>query len=106
MLYVRILLFTYFIRFNFPVPSNQRVSNIMEEQITLTTLGKIAIITLNVEKKLNALTMDLYCRLSSLMREVATREDIYITILTGKGRYFSAYDPTYLAMVVTLDTRN
>ena len=63
----------------------------IEEQITLTTRGKIAIITLNVEKKLNALTQDLYYRLSCLMREVATRDDIYITILTGKGRYFSAY---------------
>ncbi|MCJ1426584.1 hypothetical protein MMC29_004487 [Sticta canariensis] len=62
----------------------------MEEQITLTTRGKIAIITLNVEKKLNALTADLYYRLSSLMREVAARDDIYITVLTGKGRYFSA----------------
>ena len=57
----------------------------------LTTHGKIAIITLNVEKKLNALSRDLYYRLSCLMREVAARDDIYITILTGKGRYFSAY---------------
>ncbi|MCJ1258906.1 hypothetical protein MMC24_006740 [Lignoscripta atroalba] len=61
-----------------------------EDQITLTTQGKIAIITLNVEKKLNALNQDLYYRLSCLMREVAARDDIYITILTGKGRYFSA----------------
>lgn len=63
----------------------------IEEQITLTTRGKIAIISLNVEKKLNALTQDLYYRLSCLMREVAVRDDIYITVLTGKGRYFSAY---------------
>ena len=61
------------------------------DQVTLTTQGKIAIITLNVEKKLNALTQDHYYRLSCLMREVAARDDIYITILTGKGRYFSAY---------------
>lgn len=62
----------------------------IEEQITLTTKGKIAIITLNLEKKLNALNQDLYYRLSCLMREVAARDDIYITVLTGKGRYFSA----------------
>ncbi|KAL9120134.1 MAG: hypothetical protein Q9187_003316, partial [Circinaria calcarea] len=62
----------------------------IEDQITLTTKGKIAIITLNLEKKLNALTQDLYYRLSCLMREVAARDDIYITVLTGKGRYFSA----------------
>lgn len=67
----------------------------MEEQVILTRRGKIAIITLNVEKKLNALTIDLYYRLSSLMREVAARDDIYITILTGKGRYFSAYESTF-----------
>lgn len=61
-----------------------------EEQITLSTQGKIAIITLNLPHKLNALTQDLYYLLSCRMREVAKREDIYITILTGKGRYFSA----------------
>ena len=65
-----------------------------EDSISLTTRGKIAIITLNVEKKLNALNQELYYRLSCLMREVAARDDIYITVLTGKGRYFSAYtDP-------------
>lgn len=61
-----------------------------EQSITLTTEGKIAIITLNLPQKLNALTQDLYYRLNCLLREVAARNDIYITILTGKGRYFSA----------------
>lgn len=61
-----------------------------EQSVTLTTEGKIAIITLNIPHKLNALTQDLYYRVSCLMREVAARDDIYITILTGKGRYFSA----------------
>ena len=65
------------------------------DQITLTTEGKIATITLNLPKKLNALTQDLYYRLSCVMREVAKRDDIYITILTGKGRYFSAYAPLH-----------
>ncbi|MCJ1228912.1 hypothetical protein MMC12_005576 [Toensbergia leucococca] len=62
----------------------------LEEQITLTIRGKIAIITLNLPHKLNSLTQDLYYRLSSLLREIASRDDIYITILTGKGHYFSA----------------
>ena len=61
-----------------------------EESITLSTKGKIAIISLNLPKKLNALTQDLYYRLALLMREIALREDIYITVLTGKGRFFSA----------------
>lgn len=63
----------------------------IEDAVTLTTRGKVAIITLNLEKKLNALSQDLYYRLSCLMREIAARDDIFITILTGKGRYFSAY---------------
>lgn len=70
------------------------MSAALEDSIILTTRGKIAIITLNLEKKLNALSQELYYRLSCLMREIAARDDIYITLLTGKGRYFSAYtDP-------------
>ncbi|KAL8754335.1 MAG: hypothetical protein Q9184_005142 [Pyrenodesmia sp. 2 TL-2023] len=61
-----------------------------EQSVTLTTQGKIAIITLNLPQKLNALTQDLYYRVSCLLREIAARDDIYITILTGNGRYFSA----------------
>jgi Delta3-Delta2-enoyl-CoA isomerase len=61
-----------------------------EEAVLLKIQGKIAIITLNVPKKLNALTQDLYYRLSVLMRQVAVNPDVYITILTGNGRYFSA----------------
>ena len=63
------------------------------EAITLTTRERIAIITFNLPKKLNALTQDLYYRLACLLREVAAREDIYITVLTGTGRFFSAYEP-------------
>ena len=70
------------------------MSTSLEKPISLTIRGKVAIITLNLEKKLNALTQDLYYRLSCLMREVAARDDVYITVLTGKGRYFSAYECT------------
>ncbi|KAG7007968.1 mannosyl-oligosaccharide glucosidase [Physcia stellaris] len=66
------------------------MSTEIEEAVTLTTRGKIAIITFNLEKKLNALSQDLYYRLSYLMREIAARDDIFITILTGRGCYFSA----------------
>ena len=60
------------------------------QEITLTYHGRIAIITLNRPSKLNALTSDLYYELAQRMREVSKREDIYITILTGTGRFFSA----------------
>lgn len=63
-----------------------------ENEVTLETRGKIAIITLNREKKLNALDADLYFRLATLLQEVAAMPNIYITILTGKGRFFSAYE--------------
>lgn len=60
------------------------------DEILLEKRGKIAIITLNVEKKLNALNRDLYYDLATKMTEVAAMPDIYITVLTGKGRFFSA----------------
>ena len=63
----------------------------MSDSVQLTYHGRIALITLNQPKKLNALSQDLYYQLACHMREVATRDDIFITILTGKGRYFSAY---------------
>ncbi|KAF2150598.1 peroxisomal d3,d2-enoyl-CoA isomerase [Myriangium duriaei CBS 260.36] len=61
-----------------------------EQAITFETRGRIAIITLNLPKKLNALTQDLYYRIATLMHEIAERDDIKITILTGNGRFFSA----------------
>lgn len=51
----------------------------------------IAIVTLNQPKKLNALNQDGYFQLAVALREIAERDDIYITVLTGKGRFFSAY---------------
>lgn len=62
----------------------------MSDAITIEYRGKVAIITLNNEKKLNALNGDQYYALAAAMHEVAARDDVYITVLTGKGRYFSA----------------
>ncbi|KAK3054992.1 dodecenoyl-CoA isomerase [Extremus antarcticus] len=52
--------------------------------------GNIALITLNNPTKLNAMTQDNYYTLSQYLREIADRPDVYITVLTGKGRFFSA----------------
>ncbi|KAH0562320.1 hypothetical protein GP486_002985 [Trichoglossum hirsutum] len=60
------------------------------EPITLEVHGKIAIITLNIERKLNALTPVHYHLLGKLLRDVATRDEVVVTLLTGNGRYFSA----------------
>ncbi|KAF2084370.1 peroxisomal d3,d2-enoyl-CoA isomeras-like protein [Saccharata proteae CBS 121410] len=61
-----------------------------EQAVTIQYKGKVAIITLDIEKKLNAMNQDRYYRLATLLNEVAARDDINITMLTGKGRFFSA----------------
>lgn len=58
--------------------------------ITLTYQGRIAIITLNRPKKLNALDQELYYLVADYLREIEKRDEIYITVLTGTGRFFSA----------------
>lgn len=52
--------------------------------------GRVAVITINNAKKLNALTQMQYYDLATKLREVATHDEVYITLLTAKGRYFSA----------------
>ncbi|KAJ5280085.1 Crotonase core [Penicillium angulare] len=61
-----------------------------EEVITVSYQERIAIVTLNRPQKLNALNGDLYYRLAERLQEIDERDDIYITILTGTGRFFSA----------------
>ncbi|KAK1149852.1 dodecenoyl-CoA isomerase [Aspergillus melleus] len=61
-----------------------------EDLITVTYQGRVAIITLNRPDKLNALNIDLYYLLGQRLREVDQRDDIFITVLTGTGRFFSA----------------
>ncbi|EGE07458.1 3,2-trans-enoyl-CoA isomerase [Trichophyton equinum CBS 127.97] len=60
------------------------------DEVTVTYQGRVAIITLNRPSKLNAMTGVHYYLLGKKMREVAERDDIYITVLTGTGRFFSA----------------
>lgn len=62
----------------------------MADKVKVSYSGRIATITIDNDKKLNALDLEGYYTLAKLMREVAARDDIYITILTGRGRYFSA----------------
>jgi peroxisomal 3,2-trans-enoyl-CoA isomerase len=62
----------------------------MADEILLETRGKVAIITFNREQKLNALNSELYFKLASLMNDVAKRPEIFITVITGKGRFFSS----------------
>jgi peroxisomal 3,2-trans-enoyl-CoA isomerase len=52
--------------------------------------GRVAIISINNEKKLNALSQSGYYDLAQAMREVATHDEVFITLLIGTGRFFSA----------------
>ena len=79
--------------FNFAV-------NTMSKPVSVEYKGKIAVITLDNDKKLNALSQPLYYELAQYMREVATHDEVYITVLTGKGRYFSAYVQNRLVTAV------
>lgn len=62
-----------------------------EQLVTLTFQDRVAIVTLNRPDKLNALNQDLYYLLAERLRQIERRDDIYITVLTGTGRFFSAY---------------
>ncbi|ORY70145.1 enoyl-CoA hydratase/isomerase [Pseudomassariella vexata] len=52
--------------------------------------GRIVIVTIDNVKKLNALNQMQYFELSQILREIATHDEVFITMLTAKGRYFSA----------------
>lgn len=62
----------------------------LTDPIIFATHGQTAIITLNLPHKLNALSQDLYYQLATYLRQIADNPTIYLTILTGKGHYFSA----------------
>lgn len=61
-----------------------------ESIIDLEYRGRLAILTINNEKKLNSLTQMQYYDLAQKMREIATHDEVFITVVLGKGRYFSA----------------
>lgn len=61
----------------------------MSDCVKLEYKGRVAIITIDNEKKANALTQDGYYQLATYMREVALHDEVFITILTGKGMIFA-----------------
>ncbi|KAK1247967.1 hypothetical protein MKX07_000855 [Trichoderma sp. CBMAI-0711] len=58
--------------------------------ISIDYRGRVAVITIANEKKLNALTQEQYYELSQALREVAKHDEVFVTVILGKGRYFSA----------------
>ncbi|RXW24147.1 hypothetical protein EST38_g1728 [Candolleomyces aberdarensis] len=61
-----------------------------ESTITLQVSDRIATITLNRPKSLNALTPEDYDYLANTLRELDTRDDVLVTLLQGTGRWFCA----------------
>lgn len=58
--------------------------------INLEYRGRYAILTIDNDKKLNSLSQAQYYELAEKMREVATHDEVFVTVLLAKGRYFSA----------------
>ncbi|KAH8176612.1 enoyl-CoA hydratase/isomerase domain-containing protein [Sarocladium implicatum] len=61
-----------------------------ESAIELEYRGRYAILTINRPSKLGALSRMQYYELGQKLREVAEHDEVYVTILVGKGRFFSA----------------
>lgn len=63
----------------------------LEQEVKYEARGDVAIITLNLPHKLNAVTQAHYFRVASLLHQIAANDAITVTVLTGTGRFFSAY---------------
>lgn len=59
--------------------------------ITVEYKGRVAVVTIDNQKKLNALNQHQYYAISQKLREIATHDEVYVTVLLAKGRFFSAY---------------
>ncbi|GAA5912078.1 hypothetical protein JCM8208_001019, partial [Rhodotorula glutinis] len=60
------------------------------DALLLEIRAPYAIITLNQPKKKNALDATLYKRLSALLQEIDAKPEVFVTVVTGKGDFFSA----------------
>ena len=63
----------------------------MSDLVQLEYQGPLAIVTLNNPQKLNALTKDGFYQLAKCLREIDVHDEVFVTVLIGQGRYFSAY---------------
>lgn len=63
----------------------------MADSVTaLEYKGRVAILTIDNQAKLNALNQQQYYDIAKKLREVAAHDEVYVTILLAKGRFFSA----------------
>ncbi|KAF5027881.1 hypothetical protein F66182_22 [Fusarium sp. NRRL 66182] len=61
-----------------------------ESTLDLEYRGRVAVLTINNERKLNAFNAAQYYHLSQKLREIAKHDEVFITVILAKGRYFSA----------------
>lgn len=59
--------------------------------ISLEYRGRVAVLTIANEKKLNALSQAQYFELAQKLRQVAKRDDVCVTVILARGKFFSAY---------------
>lgn len=62
-----------------------------ESVIRLEYRGRFAILIIDKPKKLNALSRTQYYELAQKLREVSAHDEVFVTVLLAKGRFFSAY---------------
>ncbi|BGP32224.1 hypothetical protein JCM10296v2_004004 [Rhodotorula toruloides] len=60
------------------------------DAILVEIQAPFAIVTLNQPQKKNALDSTLYKRLSSILQDIDRKPEVFVTVLTGKGDFFSA----------------
>lgn len=58
--------------------------------IQLEYRGRVAVITIANDKKLNSLSQMQYYDLAQKLKEIEKHDEVFVTVILGKGRYFSA----------------
>ncbi|KAM0664162.1 hypothetical protein ACQRIT_000955 [Beauveria bassiana] len=61
-----------------------------DKVINLEYRGRVALLTIDNQSKLNALTQQDYFQLAQYLHEIEKHDEVFVTVIMGKGRYFSA----------------
>ncbi|TQW00450.1 hypothetical protein V2A60_001528 [Cordyceps javanica] len=61
-----------------------------DKVISVEYRGRVALITIDNQSKLNALTQQYYFQIAQTLREIEKHDEVFVTVIMGKGRFFSA----------------
>ncbi|XP_077300451.1 enoyl-CoA delta isomerase 2-like [Arctopsyche grandis] len=67
----------------------------MDPEILVSVKNKVQVVTLNRPNKRNAITGSMYKALTNILRDAAVDDEIMVTVLTGKGDYYSSGNDLY-----------